>query len=345
MIYKTLKSLLIVCLLNFANQAKAQTVVIPDPNFKQFLIDNHPLAMNMNGELILLNAALILNLNCISQPINDFTGLQYLTGLQTLTINNTPATQLPSLGNMASLLSLNCSGNQLTWLPDLSSNLLLTSLDCSDNNLESLPNLSLHVALVSADFSNNKLTFEDFLPSMGNPIFNTGFVMQPQDSIAGDKHLTANEGSSFSYALNTDLGVSSNEYTWYKDGTPLSTNPTSDLHISEVKKSDAGTYYCRIINSNVPSVTLVSVSFYLEVKDCGDKCFKEITPDGDGINDSYYISDQGTAKIFDKNGVMVKKLSTPATWDGSLDNGSIGTTGLYLIEINGEKHTKIYLFK
>jgi hypothetical protein len=58
-----------------------------------------------------------------------------------------------------------------------------------------------------------------------------------------------------------------------------------------------------------------------------------ITPDGDNINDTYYISEPGEAKIFNSKGHMIKKLSTPAYWDGTSSNGQI-IGDYYLIEIN-----------
>jgi gliding motility-associated-like protein len=337
------------CLLLFFLQAltykgEAQ-ITIPDPVFRQFLVNNYPLVMNGSQQLVPLAASLTLNFICNSQAITDFTGLQYFTGLTSLTINNTLASHLPSLGNMLALTNLNCANNQLIDLPDLSGNLLLLSIDCSNNNLISLPDLSLHVALISADFSNNKLTFEDFLPSIGNPVFNTGFVIHPQDSIAVNRYLEFTEGNSFSYSFNADQGVSNTVFAWYKDGNLFASGASSGLYIPELNKTDAGKYICSITNSNVPALTLTTQEIYLKVNECTDKCIKEITPDGDGINDTYYISDSGTAKIYDRNGVLIKQLSLPSSWDGTTANNALGTSGLYLIDINGEKQVKVYLFR
>ena len=336
--------LLLLFLQTFPDKVKAQ-ITIPDPNFRQFLVNNYPLVMNGSQQLIPLSASLTLNFNCQSQAISDFTGLEYFTGLTSLTINNTLASHLPSLGNMLALTNLNCANNQLIDLPDLSSNLLLLSIDCSNNNLISLPDLSLHVSLVSADFRNNKLTFEDFLPSIGNPIFNTGFVMQPQDSITVTRQLEFTEGNSFSYSFSADKGVSNMVFTWYKDGNLIVTGASSDLHIQELNKADAGKYICSITNSNVPALTLTTQEIYLKVNVCTDKCIKEITPDGDGINDTYYISDSGIARIYDRNGALIKQLSLPSSWDGTTADHALGTSGIYLIDINGEKQVKVYLFR
>jgi hypothetical protein len=55
------------------------------------------------------------------------------------------------------------------------------------------------------------------------------------------------------------------------------------------------------------------------------------TPDQDGIEDEYFIPHNGTVKIFDRNGVMLKELKTPAYWDGTDDSGNQVPMGNYVM--------------
>lgn len=74
------------------------------------------------------------------------------------------------------------------------------------------------------------------------------------------------------------------------------------------------------------------------IEDCNNVF---ITPDGDGIDDTYFFSETGIAKITDKYGNTVTELSLPGEWDGTGDS-KIVTPGLYLVNINdGERVMKI----
>jgi len=58
-----------------------------------------------------------------------------------------------------------------------------------------------------------------------------------------------------------------------------------------------------------------------------------ITPNGDGIDESYFISQSGRAVIRDKFGIAIYELSTPASWEGNGLHGKV-SPGLYFIDIN-----------
>ncbi len=70
-----------------------------------------------------------------------------------------------------------------------------------------------------------------------------------------------------------------------------------------------------------------------------------ITPDGDGIDDFVYISQQGLAKIYDKFGVLRNQLLIPAKWDGRDTNNSLLPTGAYLIVCNGKEDIEVTVLK
>lgn len=66
-----------------------------------------------------------------------------------------------------------------------------------------------------------------------------------------------------------------------------------------------------------------------------------ITPNGDGISDTYFIEETGTAKIYDLRRKLIKTLSAPATWDGTNHSGALLDAGFYIIILNDK--TPIYI--
>lgn len=66
-----------------------------------------------------------------------------------------------------------------------------------------------------------------------------------------------------------------------------------------------------------------------------------LTPNDDGIDDTYYFSQTGTAKVVDKFGNVACQLKLPILWDGT-SNGQRIPVGYYFITINnGEEILKV----
>lgn len=65
-----------------------------------------------------------------------------------------------------------------------------------------------------------------------------------------------------------------------------------------------------------------------------------ITPDGDGINDSYYFEENATVEVFNKAGQKVSEFSAPKRWGGEGNNGKL-PSGYYFISINGSRSVKM----
>ncbi len=63
-----------------------------------------------------------------------------------------------------------------------------------------------------------------------------------------------------------------------------------------------------------------------------------ITPNGDGESETYFFSQSGQAKIFDKYGAVIKTLSIPNEWDASSKNGRV-PPGIYMADINNGEET------
>ena len=59
------------------------------------------------------------------------------------------------------------------------------------------------------------------------------------------------------------------------------------------------------------------------------------TPNGDGIDDSYYLDYNGTIHFHDKHGRLLMKKQGPIYWDGKDDAGNLLATGLYFINSGG----------
>lgn len=55
-------------------------------------------------------------------------------------------------------------------------------------------------------------------------------------------------------------------------------------------------------------------------------CTKSFSPDGAGIDDTFFINNTGKAEIFNINGQLVRTLNVPANWDGK---NSAGETVLW----------------
>jgi gliding motility-associated-like protein len=72
-----------------------------------------------------------------------------------------------------------------------------------------------------------------------------------------------------------------------------------------------------------------------------DESKLSLTPNGDGINDSYPINSAKPIKIFDSSGNLIRRLQGPCTWDGTNQEGIVVNTGYYIIQIGEDSFTGI----
>ena len=159
-----IKYISVLLILFFLVETQAQTYVIADANFRNYLSTNIPSVLNSNKELIISNAKSFTGvINCGSLNIQDLSGIQYfykitslncfgnklttlpsldsLKQLQYLWAYNNNLNNLPKLNHLTNLLTLNVKGNSLTILPSLTGMASLINLDCSQNMLTTLPDL------------------------------------------------------------------------------------------------------------------------------------------------------------------------------------------------------------
>lgn len=70
-------------------------------------------------------------------------------------------------------------------------------------------------------------------------------------------------------------------------------------------------------------------------------CSEVISPNGDGINDSYYFEETGVIQIFSKSGILVKELNGPVVWEVVDKTGKLVESGLYLISLPDGKYRSL----
>lgn len=77
-------------------------------------------------------------------------------------------------------------------------------------------------------------------------------------------------------------------------------------------------------------------------------CLEEypvFTPNSDGVEDEYFIPHTGFIQVFDRNGTLLRKIETPAYWDGRDDSGNLLPMGNYLMVTNTNKAVNITIVR
>jgi Leucine-rich repeat (LRR) protein len=128
-------------------------------------------------------------------------------------------------------------------------------------------------------------------------------------------------------------------------GTPpytflLVTN-TSQKNITYplVENIEAGNYQLKIIDSKYCS----AIDNFILNKI--DNCDPVITPNGDGVMDSYYIERNAKFSVYNIRRELVNSLQGPIIWDGTDRNGVLLDAGLYVLITEGEKPIYITIIR
>ena len=168
-------------LLLLCSVVMAQTVAIPDTNFKNALLSySSTIDTNGDGEIQITEAQAVTQLDLREKSIQSLTGIASFTNLTLLNCSKNQLTSLDvsqntvlsylscsenqiagslDLSNNPGLTSIYCSKNQLTSI-DVTNCTVLDRLDCDQNQLSSL-DLSQNVALAGIHCQNNQLTSLD----------------------------------------------------------------------------------------------------------------------------------------------------------------------------------------
>jgi hypothetical protein len=141
----------------------AQIVNIPDANFKQALLENHPVIdTNGDGEIQVSEAEAATNIFVHDKNVADLTGIEAFVNLEKLVCSSNPISTV-DLSNNPSLVQLVIGRTNLSSL-DISQNTELYTLYIDNTNITEIdtsnhPNLEFldaaYGSLASADFSNN----------------------------------------------------------------------------------------------------------------------------------------------------------------------------------------------
>jgi Leucine-rich repeat (LRR) protein len=196
----------------------------------------------------------------------------YKLQLDGINVSGTIPSTLFALPNIQTLgLGQNKLTGTVPALPSGNSS-TIRYLVLNDNDLDSVPNLSVSTTLTALGVKGNKLTFDDIIPNISK--FNAAatyenssnvFVYAPQDSFFMDTTYRKVVGDPLSIDLKIDGALTSNTYTWKKNGVFFRTTTTNKLVFASLASSDAGRYSCTVTNSNAPLLTLVSRNMTVNV--------------------------------------------------------------------------------
>lgn len=98
-----------------------------------------------------------------------------------------------------------------------------------------------------------------------------------------------------------------------------------------VENIEAGNYFLKVVDSKFCSAT---DDFILNKI---DNCDPVMTPNGDGVTDTYYIEKKGKVSVYDLQRTLVNTLQAPIVWDGTDRNGALLDAGFYILIMEGEK--------
>ncbi|MCS6809620.1 MAG: hypothetical protein NZ661_12535, partial [Candidatus Kapabacteria bacterium] len=138
----------------------------------------------------------------------------------------------------------------------------LRRVNLAHNRVTSIPTLAAsRTTLDMLHVQGNRLTFESLEGNIGIP----NFQYVPQDSVGIAQTLAFRPGSRI--LLSIRVGGTANVYQWYKNGIPFGAPSASpSLLVTEnATVADSGIYECRITNTLVPNLTLISRPWHIIV--------------------------------------------------------------------------------
>ena len=194
--------------------------------------------------------------------LGNLTKLKYLKLKSCFLFGTIPS----EIGQLVNLEYLDLSHNQLTGAIPLEINNLtkISSLYLDANRFNSLPDLNAPVSLNKLFIKNNKLTFEDLEYNMDLNQTVTSFVYSPQETFGTPDTVVLNLYDS--YTLNTTCGGTQNHYQWFLNGDSISPgSTTAPFTIDSINYTMTGAYTCKVTNTLVTELTLLSAPIYLKL--------------------------------------------------------------------------------
>ncbi|MCU0430803.1 MAG: leucine-rich repeat domain-containing protein [Cytophagaceae bacterium] len=263
-----------------------------------------------------------------------------------LSVSSNPLTALPSLTNATLLRRLYASYCQLTQVPSLSSNTVLDTLELQYNQLSELPDLSSNTALHKVVVIGNQLSFSDLKPLTLLPLYPGNFKLFPQDTLGVYQEVKVSELNSYTFSTSIDSGFSNVVFTWLKSGAVLYQGAEPTFTLPYAQERNEGRYACEISSGDpvFSNQKILLRPLDLLVETCletGGNCNPVITPDADGVNDEYFVSETAEVKIYSKNGQLIQEFHSPAGWDGTDKQGKLVPMGVYFIRINEQERISV----
>lgn len=151
-------------LLVISSRVYSASVVITDPNFRQFLLDNHPSVLNPDQTLNTVAAgALNTPFKCVNKNLTNLSGIEYFTSITTLEVQKNPGLQsIPNIDGLTNITILGLDSNDLTILPNLSTLVNLKILSFHHNRIQSVPSIANLTQLeIFFVYSNNLTALPD----------------------------------------------------------------------------------------------------------------------------------------------------------------------------------------
>lgn len=131
-----------------------QTYYIGDPEFKKCIENSFPTAIDVQGNLILSEAAIPDSLDCSSYSITNIDGLQHFTNLKVIDLHNNNLSLLKGIDALALVEELYVQENELVELPDFSNSTHLKILEADNNFITTAPNLPSQLRLLNLGENN-----------------------------------------------------------------------------------------------------------------------------------------------------------------------------------------------
>jgi len=282
----------IVVFISFCLNVISQNVVIPDANFKAYLVGQPFINTNSDSEIQVSEAQTYTGpISCPGLNISDVTGIDAFTALSTFNCSNNQISSL-NVSLNTTLTNLNCSNNPITNL-SLPTGANLTTLNASSILVGSM-DLSMLTGLMSVEVQNNAIISSLNVANGNNEDFNSfdasntpGLTCIDADNVSYSNAVwipwgSIDSGDQFSLDCSTlsrisfDVDVKLNMYP----------NPVK----SEVFISTDAT----ILNVEIVSIT-------------GEKILETHT-NPERINVSQLLSGVFFVKIFTEEGVITKKM-------------------------------------
>lgn len=108
----------------------------------------------------------------------------------------------------------------------------------------------------------------------------------------------------------------------------LLSSQLEDRERDELGDVPEGVYTLEVVNAN--GCILRHPQKIIVEKDCLNDV-PVFTPNDDGLDDRYFINLEGNIKIFDRNGVLKRRLTAPCYFDGKDESGSPLPMGIYMV--------------